>query len=255
MCRRLSPLLEPSVSILDFGWRISRLIDGKFMVINYLTFVSAGILVMTGMVRAVLECTYGAYFRMVYQSIYDAILSTPIGVTSLGSGEILWGATKATFDSIIILIILLFWGSEVSSGASDFPVYPSRCHWIGSHLPCLHRLDFLHSSIQLLHRSSLFFHVDLRNLSSDCPSPPHTRVFGLGFSPDQRCRSVSRPDDRTTRRSVNRRSSLARDLWFNLLGSGSSEAVEADVPMTQSSPVPSSRFSLFGALCISDRSR
>lgn len=104
------PLLEPSVSILAFGWGIGSLIAGKVMGISYLTFVGAGILVVTGMVRAVLECTYAAYFRMVYQSTYDAILSTPIGVSSLGSGEIFWGATKATFDSFLILIILLLFG-------------------------------------------------------------------------------------------------------------------------------------------------
>ncbi len=106
----LPPLLEPTVSILAFGWGIGSLIASNVMEIPYLTFVGAGILVVTGMVRAILECTYGAYFRMVYQSTYDAILSTPIGVESLGSGEIFWGASKAAFDSLLIMVILLLFG-------------------------------------------------------------------------------------------------------------------------------------------------
>ena len=83
----LPPLLEPTVSIVAFGWGIGSLIAAEILEIPYLTFVAAGILVVTGLVRAILECTYGAYFRMVYQSTYDAILSTPIGVESLGAGE------------------------------------------------------------------------------------------------------------------------------------------------------------------------
>ena len=106
----LPPLLEPADSILAFGWGIGSLIASNVMEIPYLTYVGAGILVVTGMVRAILECTYGAYFRMVYQSTFDAILSTPIGVESLGSGEIFWGASKAAFDSLLIMVILLLFG-------------------------------------------------------------------------------------------------------------------------------------------------
>jgi lipooligosaccharide transport system permease protein len=106
----LPPLLEPAVSILAFGWGIGSLIGSKVMEVPYLTFVGAGILVVTGMVRAIIECTYGAYFRMVYQSTYDAILSTPIEVESLASGEILWGASKAAFDSLLIMVILFLFG-------------------------------------------------------------------------------------------------------------------------------------------------
>ena len=104
------PLLEPTVSILAFGWGIGSLIAAQVMGMSYLTYVGAGILVVTGMVRAVIECTYGAYFRMVYQSTYDAILSTPIRVESLGSAEILWGASKAAFDSLLIMMVLLIFG-------------------------------------------------------------------------------------------------------------------------------------------------
>ena len=104
------PLLEPTVSILAFGWGIGSLIAARVLEIPYLTFVAAGILVMTGMVRAILECTYGAYFRMVYQSTYDAILSTPIAVESLAMGEIFWAATKAAFDGVLIMVILYLFG-------------------------------------------------------------------------------------------------------------------------------------------------
>jgi lipooligosaccharide transport system permease protein len=106
----IPPLLEPTVSILAFGWGIGSLIAARVLEIPYLTFVAAGILVMAGIARAIVECTYGAYFRMVYQSTYDAVLSTPIGVESLAMGEIFWAASKAAFDSVLIMIILYLFG-------------------------------------------------------------------------------------------------------------------------------------------------
>lgn len=104
------PLAEPTVSIFAFGWGIGSLIASKVMGVPYLTFVGAGILVFTGVLRALFECTYGAYFRMVYQSTYDAILCTPVSVESLAAAEISWGATKAVFDTVIIMGVLLVFG-------------------------------------------------------------------------------------------------------------------------------------------------
>jgi lipooligosaccharide transport system permease protein len=106
----IPPLAEPTVSIFAFGWGIGSLIASRVMEIPYLTFVGAGILVFTGLLRALFENSYGSYFRMVYQSTYDAVLCTPVNVESLAAAEILWGASKAAFDSLMILTVLLVFG-------------------------------------------------------------------------------------------------------------------------------------------------
>jgi lipooligosaccharide transport system permease protein len=59
-----------------------------------LSFVGAGVLAFTVLMRTIFEMTYGAFFRMVYQSTYDAILATPVNAESLAFGEILWAVTK-----------------------------------------------------------------------------------------------------------------------------------------------------------------
>ena len=56
----LPPLLEPTVSILAFGWGIGSMIAAELLEMPYLTFVAAGILVVPGFFRAILECKYGA---------------------------------------------------------------------------------------------------------------------------------------------------------------------------------------------------
>ena len=81
---------------------------------SYLSFVGAGVLAFTVLMRAVFEMTYGAYFRMVYQSTFDAILATPVNAESLAFGEILWAVTKSVFDSLFILPLVIIFGSATS---------------------------------------------------------------------------------------------------------------------------------------------
>src|SRR2546423_8993017 len=61
--------------------------------------------------RAMCEMTYASYFKMVYQSTYDAILATPVDVESLALGEIIWALTHALFDTIIIMTVLALFGA------------------------------------------------------------------------------------------------------------------------------------------------
>src|SRR5262249_14223038 len=68
------------------------------------------------------ETTYAAYFRMVYQSTYDAILATPVDAESLAFAEILWAVTHGLFDTMIIMVVLTIFGAATSSWAILAPV-------------------------------------------------------------------------------------------------------------------------------------
>jgi lipooligosaccharide transport system permease protein len=110
----VAPIIEPVVSVLGFGWGIGALVAGQVTGISYLTFAGAGILGITVLMRAMFETTYASYFRMVYQSTYDAILATPVDVESLAFAEILWAVTHAFFDTLIILVVLAVFGGATS---------------------------------------------------------------------------------------------------------------------------------------------
>jgi len=118
----IAPVFEPVISVLGFGWGIGALIAGDVTGISYLTFAGAGILGITVLMRAMFETTYAAYFRMVYQSTYDAILATPVDAESLAFAELLWALTHALFDTIIILIVLSVFGGATSFWAVLAPV-------------------------------------------------------------------------------------------------------------------------------------
>jgi lipooligosaccharide transport system permease protein len=118
----IAPLIEPVFSVLAFGWGLGALVAGKVSGVSYLSFVGAGILGLTVLMRAMFETTYAAYFRMVYQSTYDAILATPVDAESLAFAEILWAVTHATLDTLIILVVLVIFGAATSPWAILAPL-------------------------------------------------------------------------------------------------------------------------------------
>jgi len=118
----VAPIIEPVVSILGFGWGVGALVLGKVAGISYLSFAGAGLLGVTVLMRAMFETTYAAYFRMVYQSTYDAILATPVDAESLGFAEILWAITHGLFDTLIIMIVLTLFGAATSPWAVLAPL-------------------------------------------------------------------------------------------------------------------------------------
>jgi lipooligosaccharide transport system permease protein len=118
----IAPIIEPVISILGFGWGIGALVLGSVSGVSYLSFAGAGLLAITVLMRAMFETTYASYFRMVYQSTYDAILATPVDAESLASAEILWAITHGLFDTIIIMVVLAIFGAATSPWAILAPL-------------------------------------------------------------------------------------------------------------------------------------
>jgi lipooligosaccharide transport system permease protein len=118
----VAPLIEPVFTVFAFGWGIGSLITSRVENISYLSFVGAGVLSFAVIMRTIFETTYTAYFRMVYQSTYDAILATPVEAESLAFAEIFWAMSKAALDAVIILLILVVFGAATSVYALIAPL-------------------------------------------------------------------------------------------------------------------------------------
>src|SRR6266550_1261703 len=118
----VAPIIEPVISVLGFGWGIGALVAGRVAGISYLSFAGAGLLAVTVLMRAMFETTYASYFRMVYQSTYDAILATPVDAESLAFAEIAWAITHGAFDTVIIMVVLTIFGAATSPWAILAPL-------------------------------------------------------------------------------------------------------------------------------------
>ncbi len=105
----LPPLIEPYLYLLALGLGVGfyiSTIDG----VDYLSFVAPGILVTTSILQATFECTYGSYFRMAFQSTFDAIVATPVNPEEVSLGEICWGATRSLINAGALTVTLVILG-------------------------------------------------------------------------------------------------------------------------------------------------
>jgi lipooligosaccharide transport system permease protein len=129
----IAPVIEPIFTFFAFGFGVGALVTSKVSGLSYLAFVGAGVLAFTVLMRVVFEMTYGAYFRMVYQGTYDAILATPVNAESLAFGEISWAVTKGVFDSFFIIPLVIIFGSATSlfSPLAILPLFIG-CIYLGS---------------------------------------------------------------------------------------------------------------------------
>lgn len=78
--------------------------------VSYMQFIAPGLLMTTAMYSATFECTFGSYTRMAEQKTYDGILATPLDITDIVIGEVLWGATKSLIGGSIMLVIIALAG-------------------------------------------------------------------------------------------------------------------------------------------------
>jgi lipooligosaccharide transport system permease protein len=73
--------------------------------LTYRQFIFAGIAAQTIMFQAFFEAAYGSFIRMYYQRVFQAIAVTPITLSEVLWGEIIWDASKATFSASAVLAI------------------------------------------------------------------------------------------------------------------------------------------------------
>jgi lipooligosaccharide transport system permease protein len=106
----ISPTLtDPAFMILSLGVGLGAFVakvDGR----SYLSYLAPGLAVSTAMFTAFFETSYGFFVRMTYESIFKAMLTTPIGVSEVVLGEFLWVAIKGALMVTGVALVLLALG-------------------------------------------------------------------------------------------------------------------------------------------------
>ncbi len=104
---------EPFLYLLGLGYGLGLFI-GDMMHMPYLTFLASGILASSAMNIASFEAMFSVYTRMIPQRTYEAILATPLEVSDILAGEMLWCATKAVINGAAILSVATLLGAVQS---------------------------------------------------------------------------------------------------------------------------------------------
>ncbi len=72
----------------------------------YINFIAPALVAIAIMNGSFFECTFASFVRMYFQKTFDAIVATPVSVEEVVAGELLWGATRATINATLVLIVI-----------------------------------------------------------------------------------------------------------------------------------------------------
>jgi lipooligosaccharide transport system permease protein len=115
-----SGVFEPIFYLIGIGLGIggivgnvpTRYTDGQ--VISYVAFVAPALLATAAMNGAVFETIFNVFFKLNFAKTYDGVLATPMGITEIALGEMLWALFRAALYAVAMFVIMLVFGLILS---------------------------------------------------------------------------------------------------------------------------------------------
>jgi lipooligosaccharide transport system permease protein len=105
----IPPFLDPLFYLLGMGYGLGALIltvEGM----SYPQFIAPGLIASVMMTAPFFENAIGSYVRLTYQKTFDAMVSTPVSIEDVATGELLYGACRAAIQGTSILIVVAAFG-------------------------------------------------------------------------------------------------------------------------------------------------
>jgi lipooligosaccharide transport system permease protein len=117
----LSGVLEPVFYLAGIGFGIGQFTRGVPLpdgsVLPYLPFVAPALLATAAMNGAVFETIFNVFFKLNYAKTYEGILATPMGITEIALGEMMWALLRAVLYATAMLLLMLALGLILSPWA------------------------------------------------------------------------------------------------------------------------------------------
>jgi lipooligosaccharide transport system permease protein len=113
-----SGVFEPIFYLVGIGLGLGGIIqlvtlpDGRE--ISYVAYVAPALLATAAMNGAVFETIFNVFFKLNYAKTYDGVLATPMGITEIAIGEMLWALMRSLLYAIAMFAIMLFAGLILS---------------------------------------------------------------------------------------------------------------------------------------------
>ena len=109
----LTGFAEPVLYLLSIGVGVGRLVGGFHVgghLVGYAAFVAPGMLAASAMEGALLDSTYGIFFKLRMDKVYDGVLATPVRPVDIARGELAWCLLRSSFYTGGFLVVMAAMG-------------------------------------------------------------------------------------------------------------------------------------------------
>ncbi len=114
----VSGAFEPIFYLVGLGLGLGAIVetvplsDGRE--IPYAAFVAPALLATAAMNGAVFETIFNVFFKLNYAKTYDGVLATPMGITEIAIGEMLWALMRSVLYAVAMFVIMVLMGLVLS---------------------------------------------------------------------------------------------------------------------------------------------
>jgi lipooligosaccharide transport system permease protein len=114
----VSGAFEPVFYLLGIGLGLGAIIetvplaDGR--TVPYAAFVAPALVASAAMNGAVFETIFNVFFKLNYAKTYDGVLATPMGISEIAIGELLWALMRSALYAVIMFFLMLAMGLVLS---------------------------------------------------------------------------------------------------------------------------------------------
>ena len=108
-----SGVLEPLLYLGSIGIGFGHLVPTvtfQGQEITYADFVAPALLATSAMNGAIVDATFGVFFKLKHMKVYDAVLATPIRTTDIAIGEVAWSLARGLVYAAAFLVIAAAFG-------------------------------------------------------------------------------------------------------------------------------------------------
>ncbi len=117
----VSGVFEPIFYLLGIGLGLGQVIDtvplADGRLVSYAAFVAPALLATAAMNGAVFETIFNVFFKLNFARTYDGVLATPMGITEIALGEMIWALLRAALYAVAMFVIMFVAGLLLSPWA------------------------------------------------------------------------------------------------------------------------------------------
>jgi lipooligosaccharide transport system permease protein len=117
----VSGVFEPIFYMIGIGLGIGGIVGeipsafvGGRTDVSYLAYVAPALLATAAMNGAVFETIFNVFFKLNYAKTYEGVLATPMGITEIALGEMMWALMRALLYAVAMFVIMLVTGLILS---------------------------------------------------------------------------------------------------------------------------------------------